>query len=182
MNGHPVVSVVMGSDSDWPVMEAAVVALDEFGVRWETDVVSAHRMPADMISFGKAAASRGIRVIIAGAGGAAHLPGMLASVTTLPVIGVPVPLAHLDGLDSLLSIVQMPAGIPVATVSVGGARNAGLLAVRILATSDALLAGRVAKFQAQLRATAQAKGEALRARVRVQHSGQQAPPSAGAEL
>jgi 5-(carboxyamino)imidazole ribonucleotide mutase len=182
MNGHPLVSVVMGSDSDWPVMEAAVAALDEFGVRWETDVVSAHRMPADMISFGKAAAGRGIKVIIAGAGGAAHLPGMLASVTTLPVIGVPVPLAHLDGLDSLLSIVQMPAGIPVATVSVGGARNAGLLAVRILATSDALLADRVAEFQAQLRATAQAKGEALRARVRVQHSDQQTPPSPGAEL
>ena len=121
----PVVSVVMGSDSDWPVMRAAVEALAEFGVPVEADVVSAHRMPADMIAFGQAAAGRGIKVIIAGAGGAAHLPGMLASVTTLPVIGVPVPLAHLDGLDSLLSIVQMPAGIPVATVSVGGARNAG---------------------------------------------------------
>ena len=133
----PVVSVVMGSDSDWPVMQAAVEALAEFGVPAEADVVSAHRMPADMIAFGQAAAGRGIKVIIAGAGGAAHLPGMLASVTTLPVIGVPVPLAHLDGLDSLLSIVQMPAGIPVATVSVGGARNAGLLAVRILAAADA---------------------------------------------
>lgn len=156
------VSVVMGSDSDWPVMEAAVVALDEFGVPWETDVVSAHRMPADMISFGQAAAGRGIRVIVAGAGGAAHLPGMIASVTTLPVIGVPVPLAHLDGLDSLLSIVQMPAGIPVATVSVGGARNAGLLAVRILAVSDPELTGKVAEFQAALRETAIAKGERLR--------------------
>jgi 5-(carboxyamino)imidazole ribonucleotide mutase len=165
MSDQPVVSVVMGSDSDWPVMQAAVDALREFGVPWEADVVSAHRMPADMISFGQAAAGRGIRVIIAGAGGAAHLPGMLASVTTLPVIGVPVPLAHLDGLDSLLSIVQMPAGIPVATVSVGGARNAGLLAVRILATSDAGLADRLAKFQAELRATAQAKGEALRAKL-----------------
>jgi 5-(carboxyamino)imidazole ribonucleotide mutase len=166
MSDQPVVSVVMGSDSDWPVMQAAVDALKEFGVPWEADVVSAHRMPADMVSFGQQAAGRGIRVIIAGAGGAAHLPGMLASVTTLPVIGVPVPLAHLDGLDSLLSIVQMPAGIPVATVSVGGARNAGLLAVRILATGDAALADRVATFQAELRATAQAKGEALRAKVR----------------
>ena len=123
----------MGSDSDWPVMQAAAEVLDEFGVPSEADVVSAHRMPADMISYGQAAAGRGLKVIIAGAGGAAHLPGMLASVTTLPVIGVPVPLKHLDGLDSLLSIVQMPAGIPVATVAVGGARNAGLLAVRILA-------------------------------------------------
>jgi 5-(carboxyamino)imidazole ribonucleotide mutase len=163
---RPLVSVVMGSDSDWPVMEAAVAALDEFGVPSETDVVSAHRMPADMISFGQAAAGRGIKVIVAGAGGAAHLPGMLASVTTLPVIGVPVPLAHLDGLDSLLSIVQMPAGIPVATVSVGGARNAGLLAVRILAASDPILARKVADFQASLRETALAKGERLRATVR----------------
>jgi 5-(carboxyamino)imidazole ribonucleotide mutase len=152
----------MGSDSDWPVMEAAVAVLDQFGVPSEADVVSAHRMPADMISFGQAASGRGIKVIIAGAGGAAHLPGMLASVTTLPVIGVPVPLAHLDGLDSLLSIVQMPAGIPVATVSVGGARNAGLLAVRILAVGDASLATRLAAFQADLRATALAKGEKLR--------------------
>jgi 5-(carboxyamino)imidazole ribonucleotide mutase len=164
--GQPLVSVVMGSDSDWPVMEASVVALDEFGVPWETDVVSAHRMPINMISFGQAAAGRGIRVIVAGAGGAAHLPGMLASVTTLPVIGVPVPLAHLDGLDSLLSIVQMPSGIPVATVSVGGARNAGLLAVRILAASDPVLAGKVAEFQADLRETALAKGERLRAALR----------------
>jgi 5-(carboxyamino)imidazole ribonucleotide mutase len=166
--GQPLVSVVMGSDSDWPVMEASVVALDEFGVPWETDVVSAHRMPMDMISFGQAAAGRGIRVIVAGAGGAAHLPGMIASVTTLPVIGVPVPLAHLDGLDSLLSIVQMPSGIPVATVSVGGARNAGLLAVRILAASDPVLAGKVAEFQAALRETALAKGERLRSAARDQ--------------
>jgi 5-(carboxyamino)imidazole ribonucleotide mutase len=165
VSDQPVVSVVMGSDSDWPVMQAAVDALQEFGVPWEADVVSAHRMPADMITFGQAAAGRGIRVIIAGAGGAAHLPGMLASVTTLPVIGVPVPLAHLDGLDSLLSIVQMPAGIPVATVSVGGARNAGLLAVRILAAGDPALSERVGSFLAELRATAQAKGEALRAKL-----------------
>ncbi len=182
MSRQPVVSVVMGSDSDWPVMQAAVAALDEFGIPSEADVVSAHRMPADMISFGRAAAGRGIKVIIAGAGGAAHLPGMLASVTTLPVIGVPVPLAHLDGLDSLLSIVQMPAGVPVATVSVGGARNAGLLAVRILAASDATLADRVATFQSDLRAGAQAKGEALRARVLLQRDDQQPPGSAGAEL
>jgi 5-(carboxyamino)imidazole ribonucleotide mutase len=166
--GQPLVSVVMGSDSDWPVMEASVVALEEFGVPWETDVVSAHRMPLDMIGFGQAAAGRGIRVIVAGAGGAAHLPGMIASVTTLPVIGVPVPLAHLDGLDSLLSIVQMPSGIPVATMSVGGARNAGLLAVRILAASDPVLAGKVAEFQASLRETALAKGERLRAVARDQ--------------
>jgi 5-(carboxyamino)imidazole ribonucleotide mutase len=169
---QPMVSVVMGSDSDWPVMRAATAALDEFGVPWEADVVSAHRMPADMIIFGQAAAGRGIKVIIAGAGGAAHLPGMLASVTTLPVIGVPVPLAHLDGLDSLLSIVQMPSGIPVATVAVGGARNAGLLAVRILAVSDAGLAGQVAGFQADLRGMAKAKGEALRDRLRAERDGQ----------
>jgi 5-(carboxyamino)imidazole ribonucleotide mutase len=159
------VGVVMGSDSDWPVMEAAVTVLDEFGLPWEADVVSAHRMPADMIAYGAAAAGRGLRVIIAGAGGAAHLPGMLASVTPLPVIGVPVPLAHLDGLDSLLSIVQMPAGIPVATVAVGGARNAGLLAIRILAASDDGLQRQMIGFQEQLRATAQGKGAALRARL-----------------
>ena len=132
----PVVGVVMGSDSDWPVMQAAGAVLDEFGVPYEADVVSAHRMPREMIEYGSSAADRGLRVIIAGAGGAAHLPGMLASVTPLPVIGVPVPLANLGGLDSLLSIVQMPAGIPVATVAVGGARNAGLLAVRILAAAE----------------------------------------------
>jgi 5-(carboxyamino)imidazole ribonucleotide mutase len=166
MASQPQVSVVMGSDSDWPVMSAAVTVLAEFGVPWEADVVSAHRMPRDMIAFGSAAADRGVRVIIAGAGGAAHLPGMLAAVTPLPVIGVPVPLAHLDGLDSLLSIVQMPAGIPVATVAVGGARNAGLLAIRILATADASLRQQMTGFQEELRATAQAKGAALQARLR----------------
>ena len=134
--GPPTVGIVMGSDSDWPVMQAAAQALDEFAVPYEADVVSAHRMPREMIEYGSSAEARGLRVIIAGAGGAAHLPGMLASVTPLPVIGVPVPLANLGGLDSLLSIVQMPAGIPVATVAVGGARNAGLLAVRILAAAD----------------------------------------------
>ena len=132
----PRVGIVMGSDSDWPVMEAAATALEEFDVPFEVDVVSAHRMPHDMLAYGEQAAGRGLRVLVAGAGGAAHLPGMLASVTPLPVIGVPVPLAHLDGMDSLLSMVQMPAGVPVATVAVGGARNAGLLAVRILAASD----------------------------------------------
>jgi 5-(carboxyamino)imidazole ribonucleotide mutase len=165
MDGRPVVGVVMGSDSDWPVMEAAVTALTEFGVPWEADVVSAHRMPHEMISYGSQAAGRGLRVIIAGAGGAAHLPGMLAAVTPLPVIGVPVPLAHLDGMDSLLSVVQMPAGVPVATVAVGGARNAGLLAVRILAAADDGLRARMLTFQEQLRATAQAKGAALRAKL-----------------
>jgi len=165
MDGRPVVGVVMGSDSDWPVMEAAVTALSEFGVPWEADVVSAHRMPREMINYGSEAAARGLRVIIAGAGGAAHLPGMLAAVTPLPVIGVPVPLAHLDGMDSLLSVVQMPAGVPVATVAVGGARNAGLLAVRILAVADDGLRARMLAFQEQLRATAQAKGAALRAKL-----------------
>ena len=144
------VGVIMGSDSDWPVMRAAAQALDEFGVAHEVSVVSAHRTPARMLDYAQSAASRGLKVIIAGAGGAAHLPGMVASATVLPVIGVPVPLAHLDGLDSLLSIVQMPAGIPVATVSVGGARNAGLLAVRILAANDPALADRIATFQQQL--------------------------------
>jgi 5-(carboxyamino)imidazole ribonucleotide mutase len=165
MSRNPVVAVVMGSDSDWPVMQAAATALEEFGVEYEADVVSAHRTPHDMIGYGGAAAARGLKVIIAGAGGAAHLPGMLASVTPLPVIGVPVPLAHLDGLDSLLSIVQMPAGIPVATVAVGGARNAGLLAVRILAVSDPALQQKVLDFQDQLREAAQAKGAALRAKL-----------------
>jgi 5-(carboxyamino)imidazole ribonucleotide mutase len=163
---QPLVGVVMGSDSDWPVMQAASEALDEFGIAHEVDVVSAHRMPADMIAYGHVAAGRGLRVLIAGAGGAAHLPGMLASVTPLPVIGVPVPLRHLDGMDSLLSIVQMPAGVPVATVSVGGARNAGLLAVRILAAGDdekaASLRRRMSDFQAELNAQASAKGERLR--------------------
>jgi 5-(carboxyamino)imidazole ribonucleotide mutase len=160
----PLVGVVMGSDSDWPVMQAAAQALAEFGVGYEADVVSAHRMPHEMIRYGTDAAGRGLRVLIAGAGGAAHLPGMLASVTPLPVIGVPVALAHLDGLDSLLSIVSMPAGVPVATVAVGGARNAGLLAVRILAASDEALRERMAAFQAELRAQALAKGAALRER------------------
>jgi len=140
----------MGSDSDWPVMSAAAEALAEFGVAHEVEIVSAHRTPKRMIEFAEQAAGRGIRVIIAGAGGAAHLPGMIAAVTTLPVVGVPVPLKNLDGLDSLLSIVQMPAGIPVATVAIGNARNAGLLAVRILATSDAGLAEKLAAFAADL--------------------------------
>ncbi|WP_431915828.1 5-(carboxyamino)imidazole ribonucleotide mutase [Nonomuraea jabiensis] len=157
------VGIVMGSDSDWPVMKAAAEALAEFGVPFEADVVSAHRMPAEMIDYGRQAASRGLQVIIAGAGGAAHLPGMLASVTPLPVIGVPVPLKYLDGMDSLLSIVQMPAGVPVATVAVGGARNAGLLAVRILAASDPGLRERMEEFQARLKEQAYAKGEKLRA-------------------
>jgi 5-(carboxyamino)imidazole ribonucleotide mutase len=143
-------------------MEAAVTALQEFGVAWETDVVSAHRMPREMISYGSEAASRGLRVIIAGAGGAAHLPGMLAAVTPLPVIGVPVALKHLDGLDSLLSIVQMPSGVPVATVAVGNARNAGLLAVRILAATDADLFQQMLDFQADLRRTAHEKGKRVR--------------------
>ncbi|WP_336207913.1 5-(carboxyamino)imidazole ribonucleotide mutase [Nonomuraea sp. LPB2021202275-12-8] len=153
----------MGSDSDWPVMKAAAEAVAEFGIPFEADVVSAHRMPTEMIEYGRQAASRGVQVIIAGAGGAAHLPGMLASVTPLPVIGVPVPLKHLDGMDSLLSIVQMPAGVPVATVAVGGARNAGLLAVRILAASDAALRSRMEEFQGRLKEQAYAKGERLRA-------------------
>jgi 5-(carboxyamino)imidazole ribonucleotide mutase len=156
----------MGSDSDWPVMRAAADALDEFGVSYEADVVSAHRMPRDMIEYGSSAEARGLRVIIAGAGGAAHLPGMLASVTPLPVIGVPVPLANLSGLDSLLSIVQMPAGIPVATVAVGGARNGGLLAVRILGAGDTLAAAALREsltaFAARLADQARAKGAALR--------------------
>ena len=159
-----VAGVVMGSDSDWPVMRAAAEALAEFEVPYEADVVSAHRMPNEMIAYGSGAAARGLRVIIAGAGGAAHLPGMLAAVTPLPVIGVPVPLAHLDGLDSLLSIVSMPAGVPVATVAVGGARNAGLLAVRILAAGDEQLRAKMTQFQLDLREQALAKGAALRAR------------------
>ena len=159
---EPAVGIVMGSDSDWPVMEAAATALEEFDVAFEVDVVSAHRMPHDMLAYGEQAAGRGLRVLVAGAGGAAHLPGMLASVTPLPVIGVPVPLAHLDGMDSLLSMVQMPAGVPVATVAVGGARNAGLLAVRILAASDADLQGRMKAFQVDLADKARAKGETLR--------------------
>ncbi|MEI2777424.1 MAG: 5-(carboxyamino)imidazole ribonucleotide mutase [Tetrasphaera sp.] len=165
---EPVVGIVMGSDSDWPVLEQAAIALQEFDIPYEADVVSAHRMPEDMIGYGRDAASRGLRVIIAGAGGAAHLPGMLAAVTTLPVIGVPVPLRYLDGMDSLLSIVQMPAGVPVATVSIGGARNAGLLAARILASSGDAEASRLRaameRFQQDLRESASAKGAALRER------------------
>ena len=151
------VGIVMGSDSDWPTMRAAAEALDEFGIGYEADVVSAHRMPHEMLAWGEQAADRGLSVVIAGAGGAAHLPGMLASVTPLPVIGVPVPLANLSGLDSLLSIVPMPAGVPVATVAVGGARNAGLLAVRILAATDPALRERMAAFQRTLEETARAK-------------------------
>ncbi|WP_240503150.1 5-(carboxyamino)imidazole ribonucleotide mutase [Streptomyces prasinopilosus] len=164
MSPSPVVGIVMGSDSDWPVMEAAAQALGEFEIDHEVDVVSAHRMPREMIAYGEQAADRGLKVIIAGAGGAAHLPGMLASVTPLPVIGVPVPLKHLDGMDSLLSIVQMPAGVPVATVSVGGARNAGLLAVRMLAAHDEELLGRMREFQQELNDQATEKGKRLRAR------------------
>ena len=161
MTDNPLVGVIMGSDSDWSVMSAAAEALAEFGVAYEVRVVSAHRTPLDMAQYAQEAAGRGLKVVIAGAGGAAHLPGMVASMTTLPVIGVPVPLKHLDGLDSLLSIVQMPAGVPVATVSVGGARNAGLLAVRILAASDDPLAGQMAAFQQQLAESARAKNTAL---------------------
>ncbi|WP_406318603.1 5-(carboxyamino)imidazole ribonucleotide mutase [Streptosporangium sp. NBC_01639] len=157
------VGIVMGSDSDWPVMKLAAEALAEFGVAFEADVVSAHRMPEEMIAYGAQAAGRGVKVIIAGAGGAAHLPGMLAAVTPLPVIGVPVPLKYLDGMDSLLSIVQMPAGVPVATVAIGGARNAGLLAVRILAASDERLRARMEEFQVALKEQAHAKGAKLRA-------------------
>lgn len=168
-SGSPLVGVVMGSDSDFGVMSAAVEALAEFGVGYEVGVVSAHRMPQDMIDYGRNAAERGLRVIIAGAGGAAHLPGMLASVTPLPVIGVPVPLTYLDGMDSLLSIVQMPGGVPVATVSVAGARNAGLLAVRILSAGNDELAvdlrQQMLAFQESLRQLAQEKGAALAARL-----------------
>ncbi len=156
------VAIIMGSDSDWPTMKAAAEILDQFGVGYEADVVSAHRTPETMIAFGKAAAGRGIRVIIAGAGGAAHLPGMVASVTTLPVIGVPVALQHLDGIDSLLSIVQMPAGIPVATVSIGGAANAGLLAVRILASGDPALSADLADYAASLASLVDEKSKALK--------------------
>ncbi|AUN41635.1 5-(carboxyamino)imidazole ribonucleotide mutase [Tsukamurella tyrosinosolvens] len=162
MADGPRVGLIMGSDSDWPTMEAAAEALAEFGIRFEVGVVSAHRTPQRMLDYAKGAADRGVEVIIAGAGGAAHLPGMVASATPLPVIGVPVPLKHLDGMDSLLSIVQMPAGIPVATVSVGGARNAGLLAVRILGAADPALRARMAAFQADLEQMVLRKDEALR--------------------
>ena len=164
MSAAPRVGIVMGSDSDWPVMEAAAQACAEHGIAYEADVVSAHRMPDEMLAYGRDAHSRGLEVIIAGAGGAAHLPGMLAAVTPLPVIGVPVPLKYLDGMDSLLSIVQMPAGVPVATVSIGNARNAGLLAVRILATGDPGLTEKIVDFQADLADQARAKGAAIRDR------------------
>ncbi|GHJ56562.1 N5-carboxyaminoimidazole ribonucleotide mutase [Nonomuraea sp. TT08I-71] len=157
------VGLIMGSDSDWPTMRAAAEVLDEFGVPYEVGVVSAHRTPVKMIEYGRSAADRGVKVIIAGAGGAAHLPGMVASVTPLPVIGVPVPLKYLDGMDSLLSIVQMPAGVPVATVSIGNARNAGLLAVRILGASDPALRDRMAAYQASLEDLVAEKEATLRA-------------------
>jgi 5-(carboxyamino)imidazole ribonucleotide mutase len=155
----------MGSDSDWPVMKAAAEALAEFGLAHEVRVISAHRTPEAMIGYAHDAAGRGLKVIIAGAGGAAHLPGMVASATPLPVIGVPVPLKYLDGLDSLLSIVQMPAGVPVATVSIGGARNAGLLAVRILAASDEALRAKMAAYQEGLKRLVAEKDAALQAQV-----------------
>jgi 5-(carboxyamino)imidazole ribonucleotide mutase len=157
----PLVSIVMGSDSDWPTLRGASDVLVEFGIPHDVEVVSAHRTPDKMVAFGKAAAGRGVRVVIAGAGGAAHLPGMIASLTTLPVIGVPVALARLDGLDSLLSIVQMPAGIPVATVSIGGAANAGLLAARILGTSDPAVSARLADHATRLRELVEEKNAAL---------------------
>ncbi|GLY21974.1 N5-carboxyaminoimidazole ribonucleotide mutase [Micromonospora sp. NBRC 101691] len=159
----PTVGLIMGSDSDWPTMRAAAEALDEFGVTYEVGVVSAHRTPVKMIEYARSAADRGLKVVIAGAGGAAHLPGMVASATPLPVIGVPVPLKHLDGMDSLLSIVQMPAGVPVATVSIGGARNAGLLAVRILAAADPTLRERMTAYQVGLEQLVAEKEAALRA-------------------
>ncbi len=164
MSSNPKVGVIMGSDSDWSVMSEAADALAEFDIPAEVRVVSAHRTPQVMFDYARGAADRGLEVIIAGAGGAAHLPGMVASATPLPVIGVPVPLARLDGLDSLLSIVQMPAGVPVATVSIGGARNAGLLAVRILASSDPALRGRIVAFQEELAQTVRAKDSALQQR------------------
>ena len=156
------IGIVMGSDSDWPVMKAAAEVLEEFGIPYEVGVVSAHRMPEQMIEYGRSAAGRGLTAIIAGAGGAAHLPGMLASVTPLPVIGVPVPLRYLDGMDSLLSIVQMPGGVPVATVSIGGAKNAGLLAARIVGTYDDDVRAAMVTYQEGLRAVAEEKGRALK--------------------
>lgn len=162
MSEQPLVGIVMGSDSDWPTMEAAAKVLAEFGIGYEADVVSAHRMPDEMLAYGREAHTRGLKVIIAGAGGAAHLPGMLAAVTPLPVIGVPVALKYLDGMDSLLSIVQMPAGVPVATVAIDNARNAGLLAARILAVGDLALTAKMVAFQAELADAARAKGEKVR--------------------
>jgi 5-(carboxyamino)imidazole ribonucleotide mutase len=162
---NPLVGVVMGSDSDWSVMSDAAEALKQFGIKYEVEVLSAHRTPEKMIEWGKAASSRGIKVIIAGAGGAAHLPGMLASVTTLPVIGVPVSLSKLDGMDSLLSIVQMPAGIPVATVSIGGAKNAGILAARILGTNDSALEKKLVEYGQSLASLVAEKNEQLKAEI-----------------
>lgn len=161
MSEQPLVSICMGSDSDWSVMQAAATVMEDFGIPHESRVLSAHRMPREMVAFGEEAVSRGIKVIIAGAGGAAHLPGMLASLTPIPVIGVPVPLSVLDGMDSLLSIVQMPAGVPVATVAIGNARNAGLLAVRMLGIADADLVTAMQTFQSDLNAEAKAKNANL---------------------
>ena len=172
--GVPVVGIVMGSDSDWPTMEPAAAALDEFGVPYEVHVLSAHRTPHRMLDYATTAAGRGLRVIVAGAGGAAHLPGMLAAATPLPVIGVPVPLRYLDGLDSLLSIVQMPAGVPVATVAIGAARNAGLLAARILGTADPAVRAAVTRAQEELAETARAKD------ARVRRTSDPGDPAAGA--
>jgi 5-(carboxyamino)imidazole ribonucleotide mutase len=166
IEGPPLVGVVMGSDSDWAVMSAAAQVLTDFGVPHEVDVVSAHRTPTSMLEYGATAADRGLRVIIAGAGGAAHLPGMLASVTSLPVIGVPVPLKHLDGMDSLLSIVQMPTGVPVAAVAIGNAGNAALLAVRILGTAELRLRAAMDGYRARLHESAREKGRALQDRLR----------------
>jgi 5-(carboxyamino)imidazole ribonucleotide mutase len=162
---NPLVGVVMGSDSDWSVMSDAAQSLKDFGIEYEVEVLSAHRTPEKMIEWGKAAASRGIKVIIAGAGGAAHLPGMLASVTTLPVIGVPVSLSKLDGMDSLLSIVQMPGGIPVATVSIGGAKNAGILAARILGTNDPALEKKLIEYGKSLASLVAEKNDQLKAEI-----------------
>jgi 5-(carboxyamino)imidazole ribonucleotide mutase len=161
----PIVGIVMGSDSDWPMMEPAAQALQEFDVPYEAHVVSAHRTPRRMLEYAESAVDRGLRVVIAGAGGAAHLPGMIAAATPLPVIGVPRPLDSLDGLDSLLSIVQMPAGVPVATVSIGGGRNAGLLAVRILGAGDERLRTAVSSFQAGLADSVLARDAALQTRI-----------------
>jgi 5-(carboxyamino)imidazole ribonucleotide mutase len=168
MSGGPLVGVVMGSDSDWPVMEPAAVALEEFGVPYEAHVLSAHRTPRRMLDYAEAAAGRGLRVLIAGAGGAAHLPGMVAAATPLPVIGVPRALDRLDGMDSLLSIVQMPAGVPVATVGIDGGRNAGLLAVRILAATDDTLRAAVARFQTDLAEQVVARDRTLQERLAVE--------------
>ena len=164
MSNSKDVAIIMGSDSDWPVMEEAAKVLDSFGISYEADVISAHRMPLEMVDFSQQAQAKGFKVIIAGAGGAAHLPGMVASLTTLPVIGVPVALKNLDGMDSLLSIVQMPAGIPVATVGVGNAKNAGILAARILGISDAAISVKVAESLKAINEEAKAKGAQLSAR------------------